>query len=289
MEKIETQIPDYLKTIRKVFPSEITASKLHDHGDDFLVIEVNDEWMFRFPRNEITSRTFMIEKVFLSRFTPISPLPVPDYLYEGDGFGGYRKIRGSLLTTDVFGNLSRRIKDRIAQQLGQFLSVVHKFPVDEAARIGVTESWGGFHQQAVRRFREDVAPWLSPPARRNGLAIIEDMLAETFKSHVIHGDFAFEDHVFYNESTQQLCGVIDFADVTIDDPAHDFQNIVEYGGETFFQAVMEHYGIKNDRTLLKRTKLRIQARPLFEAAYSLMFGFDERYKERILYINANYK
>jgi len=83
--------------------------------------------------------------------------------------------------------------------------------------------------------------------------------------------------------------VIDFADVTINDPAHDFQNIVEYGGDAFFQSVMEHYKIKDDPTLLRRTKLRIEARPLFEAAYSLMFGFDERFKDRIEYIEAEYR
>jgi len=52
---------------------------------------------------------------------------------------------------------------------------------------------------------------------------------------------------------------------------------------------MEHYKIKDDPTLLRRTKLRIEARPLFVAAYSLMFGFDERFKDRIEYIEAKYR
>jgi hypothetical protein len=83
--------------------------------------------------------------------------------------------------------------------------------------------------------------------------------------------------------------VIDFADVTLNDPAHDLQNIVEYGGEQFFEAVMSHYQRNNDATLLKRTKLRIEARPLLEASYSLMFGFDERFKERMRFIEAKYE
>jgi aminoglycoside phosphotransferase (APT) family kinase protein len=114
------------------------------------------------------------------------------------------------------------------------------------------------------------------------------MMAEPFTPRVIHGDLSFSDHVFIDEQKQELCGVIDFADVTIDDPAHDFQNVLEYGGEPFFATVMDHYLQAGDATLLERTKLRIAARPLFEASYSLMFGFEERLKERIAWIEAKY-
>ncbi len=104
----------------------------------------------------------------------------------------------------------------------------------------------------------------------------------------MYGDFSLEDHVFFDEKRQELSGVIDFADATLNDPAHDFQNIVEYGGEEFFEAVKIHYHGKDDPALLKRTKLRIKARPLFEASYSLLFGFEERFKNRMEYIEAKY-
>ena len=279
---------NYLRSIRNIFPQGIDAYTLHDSGDDFVIIEVNQEWMFRFPRNEISASAFVVEKAFLTRFKSVSPLPIPVYQYDWDGFGGYRKIPGLLLTADVFSSLSNAVRVGIARQMGQFLSAVHSFPIEEAARLGVTEGWSGFHQQAIQRIQDEVAPALSPSARRKALACIERMMAEKFEPRVLHGDFAFEDHVFFDEARQQLCGVIDFADVTINDPAHDFQNILEYGGEAFFQAVMAHYRIENDPTLLKRTKLRSQARPLFEVAYSLMFGFPERFEERLMFIEATF-
>jgi aminoglycoside 2''-phosphotransferase len=288
VEQMDSAIQTYLETTTSVFPFDIIDIAIHDGGDDFLVIEVNGEWMFRFPRQEISRKAFVVEKAFLAKFKSISPLPVPDYRYMGDEFGGYRKIPGMLLSAELFQTLSRASRERIARQLGRFLSAVHNFPLDEAKRLGLTEGWDGWYVEIVQNYRETVAPMFSPSARKNTLLCLDQMLAEPFETRVIHGDFAFEDHVFFDEEKRQLSGMIDFADVTINDPAHDFQNIIEYGGETFFQTVMEHYRIKDDFTLLKRTELRIEARPLFEAAYSLMFGFEERFKERKEYVEGKY-
>ena len=278
----------YIEKIKQVFPHDIAEVFVHDRGDDFLVIEINDAWMFRFPRQEFSRKAFAVEKAFLSKFNPISPLPVPNYLYAGNGFGGYRKICGSSLSIELFQNLSGSSQERIAQQLGQFLSTIHNFPIDEAKRIGLTEDWNGWYVKIIQKYRETIAPMLSPSARKNTLQFIERMLAEPYEARVLHGDFALEDHVFFDEQRQELSGVIDFADVTLNDPAHDFQNIVEYGGEGFYNVVMKHYQGSGDPTLLKRTKLRIEARPMFEASSSLLFGFEKRFKDRMEYLETKY-
>ena len=277
-----------ITAIKNIFPSDISNVTTHDNGDDFFVVEINHEWIFRFPRQEIASKALQVEKAFLARFKTISPLPVPDYKYSGEGFVGYPKIQGMALSVELFQNLSKASRERIARQMGQFLSAVHNFPVDEAKRLGLTEGWDGWYIKIIQNFRDAIVPTLLSSAQKSAMTCIEQMLAEPFESLVIHGDFAFEDHVFFDVEKQQLSGVIDFADVTLNDPAHDFQNIVEYGGDEFFEAVMSHYQRNNDATLLKRTKLRIKARPLFEASYSLMFGFDERFKERMRFIEAKY-
>jgi aminoglycoside 2''-phosphotransferase len=277
-----------ITAIKNIFPSRVSNVTTHDNGDDFFVVEINHEWMFRFPRQEIASKALQVEKAFLARFKTISPLPVPDHQYIENDFVGYPKIQGTALSVELFQNLSKASRERIARQMGQFLSAVHNFPVDEAKRLGLTEGWDGWHEKIIRNFREAVAPALSPSAQKPAMTCIEQMLAEPFESTVIHGDFALEDHVFFDEERGELSGVIDFADATLNDPAHDFQNILEYGGEEFFEAVMSHYRGKEDPALLKRTRLRIEARPMFEASYSLLFGFETRFKERIEYIEAKY-
>lgn len=281
-------LEEQIKTIKNIFSSDIFDVTTHDKGDDFFVVEINHEWMFRFPRNEISRKALEVEKAFLARFKAISPLPVPDHQYMGDDFVGYPKINGALLDVELFQSLSSQGRERIARQLGEFFSAVHNFPVDEAKRIGLTEGWDGWYVKIIQNFRDNIASRLPPSARKPAMTCIEQVLAKPFESKVIHGDFSFEDHVFFDEGRGELSGVIDFADVTINDPAHDFQNILEYGGEEFFEAVMSHYRGREDPALLKRTKLRIEARPLFEASYSMLFGFNERFRERMKYIEAKY-
>ena len=288
MEQMDSTIQGHLETIKNVLPFDVNDLGIHDGGDDFLVVEVNGKWMFRFPRNDIARNAFVVERAFLSRFKSISPLPIPDYQYEGNDFGGYHKILGTLLTPEVFAGLSKPAWMRIAQQIGQFLSAIHKYPVQEASRLWVTEGWGGWYVKIIQNYRETVAPMLSPSARKNTLQHMEQMLAEPFEARVIHGDFAFEDHVFFDVQRQELSGVIDFADVTIHDPAYDFQNVLEYGGEKYFEEVMRHYQGVGDAAFFKRTKFHIESRPMREASYSLLFGFEKRFKNRMEYLEAKY-
>ena len=281
-------IEKQLAEIKEIFPSNITSVRLHDGGDDFIVIEINRDWMFRFPRREISRNALIVEKAFLAEFKRISPVPVPDHQYQGNDFVGYPKIRGESLGLELYQNLSPKCRGRIAQQIGQFLSAVHTFPIDEAKQMGMIEGWNGWFDKGIQNLREVVLPKLAATTQRNALATIDRLLAEPFDPKVIHGDFALEDHVFFDDQRIELSGVIDFADVTINDPAHDFQNIVEYGGEEFFAAVMENYHTTDDPTLLRRIINRIDSRPLFEASFSHLFGFEKRFKERMEYIETKY-
>jgi aminoglycoside 2''-phosphotransferase len=231
---LEKEYQPYLRHIRNVFPFGIKHVDIHAGGDDFLVFEINSEWIFRFPRNEAAQVALEKEMKFLTRFVPRSPLPIPDYQYAGDGFAGYAKIRGNQLSYELFQALSRNTREKLAEQLGKFLSAINQFPLDEAAEIGLSRGWDGVHNKNGTRFLEEVTPLLPPSVRSKAMRCMEELLAEEFEGKVIHGDFYFPDHIFLNESQSQL-GVIDFADVNVYDPAHDFQCVIEIGGDIFLK------------------------------------------------------
>jgi len=278
----------YLQRIKGFFPQEIEAFAVHGSGDDFVIIEVNRTWMFRFPRNELSQKAMGIETAFLAEFKTISPLPVPARSYFGEDFVGYRKIQGEQLTFEVFAGLSKSTRDRIAQQLGQFLSALHTFPVEKAAGIGIAHGWNGLHHETGLYFLEYVAPKLSSAARHKSVPLMESLLAEEFEGRVIHGDFYLPDHVFYDESKHELSGIIDFGDVTIYDTAHDWQCIVEIGSDEFFETVVKHYQAEADAALLKRSKMRLDARPLFVAGRVFLQGLEEQYADRLARIEASF-
>jgi len=285
---IDEQIEKYLRLIAEFFPQEIEAHTLHGSGDDFVVIEVNQAWMFRFPRNELSRKAMGNETNFLTEFDSVSPLPVPAQTYIGEDFVGYQKILGQQLSFELFDELSESARKRIARQLGEFLSAIHSFPVEKADSVGITCAWNGMHHKTGLLFLEQVASKLSPTARKKSILLMESLLAEEFEEKVIHGDFYLPDHVFYDESRQGLSGVIDFGDVTVYDPAHDWQCILEVGGEEFFDEAIEYYQTESDANLLKRSNMRLDARPLFVAGNIFLYGIEEQYTERLARIEAKF-
>jgi len=142
---MDREIQAYIDKIRAVIPFEISSVKVHDGGDDFLVFELNFEWMFRFPRNDISQKALEKEMQFLAKFKSLSPLPIPNYQYVEDGFAGYAKVCGRHLSDELFQGFSSDIRKKVTEQLGLFLSALHNFSLEEANEIGLTQGWDGNH------------------------------------------------------------------------------------------------------------------------------------------------
>ena len=280
LKSMDGNFQEHIKQIKTAIPFEVASMKVHDGGDDFLVIEINSAWMFRFPRNDTSQKALEKEMRFLAKLKPLSPLPIPYYQYTGDDFAGYAKICGGQLSGELFQGLSKNIREKVAEQLGSFLSALHNFPLDEAVKIGLTQGWNGVHHNNGGVFLEKVAPLLSLSVRSKANHCMEEVLDSGFTGRVIHGDLYLPDHVFFDESQNQL-GVIDFADVNIYDPAHDFQCILEIGGEDFFGSVMKYYDGEKDEGVLQRSKLRLLARPLFVAGYIFSNKLEDQYTSRL--------
>jgi hypothetical protein len=63
-------------------------------GAENLIIEVNDEWVFRLPRDRSLGTKDRKQLNFLASFSKRSPLGVPDPVYVTDDFVGYKRSRG---------------------------------------------------------------------------------------------------------------------------------------------------------------------------------------------------
>lgn len=108
-----TEIQDRLNKITAMLRQSVETVQVHNNGDDFLVVEVNHTWMFRFPRNESARQALICEMAFLPEFASRSPLPVPRYTFVGEDFVGYRKIEGMLLTRSLFETLDDEMRHLI--------------------------------------------------------------------------------------------------------------------------------------------------------------------------------
>jgi aminoglycoside 2''-phosphotransferase len=209
-----------LSTFAEMLSSPITSILIHDRGHDFLVIEINQEWMVRFPRAPSKRAALEREKLFLSGFCPQSPLPVPQYAMGLEDIGAYRKIPGAKLSRSKLLALPQDIQESLAAQVGEFLYALHSYALPELARKSMLEGGGGWRRRAWGVFEEQLLKQFTPWERGRICKWVKEFFAMERRRAVVHGDFS-GDHLLCDEGRGHLTGVIDWGDVTIDDPATD--------------------------------------------------------------------
>src|SRR5689334_600065 len=102
-------------------------SRVVENGAYNVVVEADDEWIFRFPRPGSPRDNAQERLRFLASFAKVSPLAVPDPIYVTDDFVGYRKIVGTPLYPTQIARLPNDRKRRLAKQLGGFLAALHHY------------------------------------------------------------------------------------------------------------------------------------------------------------------
>lgn len=165
----------------------------------------------------------------------------------------------------------------LCEAIGRFLSVLHATPVREAKQHGA---------RAVDLWTHNYLPMITqalevlPPASRAWLqrqvADFEARGASRAAPRVlIHADVS-GDHLLIDEAGR-LCGVIDFADALMADPALDFAGVLNHLGWRDLERVLSHYTGVVDDGAMERTRFYIRIAPIFQVTFGLdAVGPEER-------------
>lgn len=250
----------------------VATVRFFEEGWDYELWEVNGELLFRFPKRAECAMPLMREARLLSELADAltTPVPRPEHIYEGDAESGmpffaYRKLAGVPLSI-----IDEAHRAGFAQQIGHFLSELHRFPVKRAIAAGIpaltAESW----REKYRAFRDEVRDALLPLLTPGEQATVETFWRSfldddrhfQFRPALVHGDLGLE-HILVDPDTATLTGVIDFADAMIGDPAIDF--VVVHAA--FGEAPLAGYDLPADETLLTRARAYLQIGPFHEVLY----------------------
>lgn len=237
---------------------------------------VNGEYVFRFPRREIAVPWILNEAKWLPRLAPHVPLaiPNPEFIGEPEGpfpweFAGYRRIAG--MTGDrVDWTADKRMA--AAAPLGSFLRALHSAhpeAPDEAVPQDTIDRAVLPHRVASTKERLDRIPEHVPQAA----AVIETMasLAQAPAHDAapcwVHGDL-YTRHVLFDERALP-CGVIDWGDLHVGDPALDLMLGYILFDEPSREAFFEAYGEVGEAA---RDRARFRA--LFYGVALMLYGVD---------------
>jgi aminoglycoside 2''-phosphotransferase len=280
---------DYQQIIAACFPKLIIHScALHSQGWDSVAVAVNSQFIFRFPKRHDVEPQYKKEARLLPTLAGALSLPIPDVAFFWPGgtpslglFIGHHLIDGAQLTA---AHLTQNHVDEIARQLGQFLSVLHRFSKERATQLGVPESdqarWRRHYQNQYAQIQQQILPLLAPPMQARIAREWQTFLADEtrFPTTLIHHDLNGE-HILYDLERGALSGIIDWGDTAIGDPAIDFTGLLADYGEDFTEQVLAHYQGEVDATFRQRMHFYLGVMPLNTVLFGLATGQAEYVRE----------
>ncbi len=270
-----------LQKIKKEFPNLKWKTAKHNvEGWDHYVLILDNKYVFRFPRKPVYQKRLYTEAMLLNYLAVRVNVPVPKYEFisKDKTFAGYPLIPGIQITPEVFKTISQSARHRIAKQLAQFFSILHKTPLNIAKKYekGTTNN-RKLYKELVKNTNKHIKPRLS----KNNYQLIESFLKEftKYQNHphkcLVHADI-HQDHLLVSTDKKRLSGIIDFADRAIGDPALDFTELWLYGRK-FIEKVYKHYTGPKDKDFLHRAMLYCKRIPLWVMA-SPFLGMRGKFK-----------
>src|SRR5687768_10243145 len=131
---------DLLRTVHEHLPELVVESVSGISGQFNDVLILNDDVVVRFPRTDDAAKVLAVEIAVLRELQGHVPIPVPSPLTSAladdvrrPSFMGYRMLPGRPLdrkTLDTLWQFDRPVIERLGQQAGAFLRVLHTLPID---------------------------------------------------------------------------------------------------------------------------------------------------------------
>jgi len=244
-----------IKRIKEEFPQiRFKDVKKITCGLDHVVLILDNKCVFRFPKNDYYKKKIKVEMRLLSELQKkISKIPYYKFMPQDQSFGGYPIIDGKPLSTKKFNIFTNQQKRRLANELADFLTVLHKIPISKAKKIGLKFEWS--HQDELNQYKKR-RKYLRKVLNQKELSFVDNLMGKYVslklpKNCLVHHDLS-EDHILTKNN--KLSGIIDFGDSSLNDPAVDFAWFWEWG-EDFVQKVYKRYTGRKDGGFLSRSQL----------------------------------
>lgn len=184
------------------------------------------------------------------------------------------RIPGEPLETDALNDA--QVVDTVAAQYTTLLSGLARAGTDETVRSVLPQVPGGQWRRLAEDVRAELFPLMSDSGR---LRAERELTALDSLPHltraVVHGDLGAENVLWeWAHGLPHLCGVIDWDDVTLSDPAEDLAAIGASYGPELLERVLALGSWSNHRILTRIAAIR-GTFALQQALYAIRDGDEE--------------
>lgn len=267
----------YIDGIRSKYPSlEILKFEAIEHGQNNVIIVINDNFVFRFPRNDLNRRVLNREYQVLSKIGGQLPLNVPEFQFFSieenleTSFVGYKFIQGEILSKEVFQRKNHRI---IGRQLSDFLVKLHSRDIlnqvsNDLETLDGYAVWKDMFQRIEGKLYPYMREDLKGSVRDDFQNILRELKQTDCDKRVVHGDFG-PTNILIDSKSSRVNGIIDFGAIHIGDPAEDIACMIGpfgYGVDFIKQYFRDYEDIGK---MLNRAVLYTKSFALQEALYGI--------------------
>lgn len=237
--------------IEEKFNIIVNTIELIGEGYDSKAYIVNSEYIFKIKISANEKKGYKKEKVicdFLNeKLDNKIHIPKIEYSYISDEMSilGYKEIKGTFLTPDIYYSLSKEKQELLKKDIAMFLRQMHDVDSSEISsytidnKKNVLEEYQLLKEAIYNNFTDIEKQYVENFMRRLHSTTIFDG-----KKCLCHNDLSCN-HLLLDENNR-LTGIIDFGDSGIIDEYCDFiyllENSEEEIGQEFGEKILELYG-----------------------------------------------
>lgn len=257
-----------------------SSFELDETGQNNIVITVDNDTIFRFPRNEDNLKKLKMTYKTLNILDGLLNIKIPKISYTNftdrykQSFIGYKMIGGQVLDKEMIATLNL---EEVGSRLSRFLKILHSREVYIQLKDDLVEHdsllWW---QDLYHRIEDKLFSFMSTKAKQeveeDFKKILDSLSSADFKKCVIHGDFGPSNIIM---DDKKVVGIIDFDSICIGDPAVDIASLIgPFGFST--ELILHHFKqYENAKDYLERAILYTKSFALQEALYGVEYN-DER-------------
>jgi aminoglycoside 2''-phosphotransferase len=286
------EIEPYLHSIQHAYPDlPIGSARFNEEGQNNVVLIVNEEYIFRFPRYPAALKRLEIEVAILTGMQDVVTLCIPKPLFTrldapagGQAFMGYAMLPGEPFWRETLLAIEdEQVLDRLADQLAGFLKELHGAPIPaDIAPDMLLDDTAEECADIYARMQARCFPHMRPDARAWAAQHFENFLSDPrhfgYAPVLKHSDFGMG-NILFDPTIQTITGIIDFGSTTLGDPAYDFAGLLSSYGEEFLHRLERGY--PELASYWERIRFYRGTFALLEALFGLEQGDDEAFRHGI--------
>ena len=253
--------------IEKEFGFVVNDMIVLGEGLDSTAYLVNNNYIFKQSKHQEARESLKKEVQVLKYLKGKISLQIPEIEYYSEEYSvcGYKEIKGTILTPQIYNQLSNKEKDDIARDIAAFLKELHslQLPDIKNLELNVSEDYERDYKKLkdtiYNSISEEVKKYLDNLYHR----ILNDERIMKYDITLCHNDLSCN-HIVINNN--KVIGIIDFGDVAITDRDKDFvyllENSKEEIGREFGLKVLNYYNHPNKEIAVLKADLNDEYYPI---------------------------